>query len=396
MSPRLAVACLLVTAACAGAQKTDSAQATSSVQERMRITNQPPFDVSVCQQRTLSLPQPPTEALLVGAVASSQPQVMECLVDPRSRAGGETTKVTVMASVTDQAGTHTVTGENLTPEGQQCIQATVSKRVPLQPLPPGAAKVEGQAAFIHEANGSPSVRFGVNEGSDFSGTLRLAQPTWCDCYAPYANRAPPILTATITLRRGSGTPADVTFEPSGSTEGDQLAACLKQKMLVLPATLNVDEVSFPYRFTHFNALATEPAANLPGELRFYQLDLVRGQHAAATAMALGTRGHAAEAYDTLAVQYQKDPKKNSALIPKLREQCATLVKAAEGWVAALEAQQRVDQQTVTLAQELKVKDSSWAEVETGSQGVLATTQQDLAGARQRLADDQALCVKLGK
>lgn len=395
MSRRLAVACLLITAACAGAQKTDSAQA-SLVEERMRITNQPPFDVSLCQPRTLSLPQPPNEALLVGAIASSQPQVMECLVDPKSRAGGETTRVTVKASVTDQAATYTVTGENLTPEGQQCVQSAVSKRAPLQPLAQGAAKVEGQTEFLHEATNSPAIKFGVNEGSDFSGTLRLAQPGWCDCYAPYANRAPPLLTATVTLRRGVATPADVTFESSGSTEGNQLAACLKQKMLALPATLSVEELSFPYRFTHFNALATEPAANLPGELRFYQLDLVRGQHAAATAMALGTRGHAAEAYDALAVQYEKDPKKGSALIPKLREQCAVLVKGAQGWVAALEAQQRVDQQAVALAQELKVKDASWSEVETASQGVLATTQKDLEAARQRLADDEALCVKLGK
>jgi hypothetical protein len=396
MLRRLAVVSVLVTAACAGQQRTDSDQATT-VQERMRITNQPPFDVAHCQQRTLNLPRPPNEGLLVGALVSARPQVMECLVDPKSRAGGDTTRMTVKASVTEQAAAYTVSGENLTPEGQKCVRDAVTALAPLQPLAKGAQPVEAQAEFVHEAGNSPSVRFGINEGSDFSGTVRLAQPTWCDCYAAYPNRAPPVLTAKITLRKGSPTPADVTFEPSGSTEGDQLAACLKQKIVALPARVGVDEVAFPHRFLHFHSLATEPAANLPAEMRFLQLDLVRNQRAAATAIALGTRANAAEAYDALVTEYKKDPKKNYELIPRLREQCAALVKAADGWIAALEAQQSADQQTVTLVQELRAKDAAaWSEVETASQGVLATTQQDLEKARQRRQDDEAACPKDSK
>ena len=64
------------------------------MQERMRITNQPVFDVAVCHPRALELPQPPNQGILVGALVSTRTQVMECLVDPKSRAGGETTKVT--------------------------------------------------------------------------------------------------------------------------------------------------------------------------------------------------------------------------------------------------------------------------------------------------------------
>ncbi len=396
MSRLLAVASVLVIAACAAPQKTDTAQPAAPVQERIRITNQPPFDVALCQQRTLSLPQPVNQALLVGALAAAQPQVMECLVDPKSRAGAEATRVMVKTSVTEQAAAYTVTGENLTPEGQKCVQEVVSVLAPLQPQPKGGKPAEAQTEYIHEASNSPAVKFGVNEGSDFSGTVRLAQPSWCDCYAPYASRTPPMLTASLKLTKSSATPADVTFEPSGSTEGDQLAACLKQKLVALPAKLGVDELSFPYRFTHFNALATEPAANLPGELRFYQLDLVRSQRAAATAMAFGTRAHVAEGYEAIASEYMKDPKKNSGLIPKLREQCGKLVKASEGWIAALEAQQSVDQQTVALAQELKAKEPAWAEVETGSQGSLAATQQDLTTAKQRRTEDEGICVKLNK
>ncbi|HZI16843.1 MAG TPA: hypothetical protein VE153_41130, partial [Myxococcus sp.] len=127
MLRRLAVASVLFTAACAGQQKPDAAQGANkptSTEERVRIGNQPAFDVASCFPRELSLPAA-NQGVLVGALLTTRPQVMECLVDPRSRAGGETTKVTVTASVTDQAGAHTVTGENLTPEGQQCVQAAV-------------------------------------------------------------------------------------------------------------------------------------------------------------------------------------------------------------------------------------------------------------------------------
>lgn len=392
MLRRLAIASVLVTTACASQQKGNAAAAAAAtVQERMRITNQPYFDVSLCHPRQLTLPQPPNQGILVGALVSTRPQVMECLVNPKSRGPAATTKVTVKTSVTDQAATHTITGENVTPEGQQCIQAAVDKAVQLQPLAKGAAPVEAETQFIHELNNSPSITFGINEGSDFSGEIRLAQEQWCDCYAGYADKAPPVLTAKITLKKASPTPADVTFEPSGSTEGDQLAACLKQKIIALPAKVKSDELSFPHRFVHFHAQVSEPAANLPPELRFYQLEQVRSQRAADAAIAFGTRANAAETYDAIVSKYQKS--KDWKLVPELKEKCAALVKSADAWVSALEAQQAVDQATVTLVSELKAKDEGWANVETASQGTLTNTQKDLETAKQRRQADEAACPK---
>jgi hypothetical protein len=393
MLRRLAIASFLVTAACAGQQKTGeaAAAAAATVQERMRITNQPVFDVVVCHSRQLELPQPPNQGILVGALVSTRPQVMECLVDPKSRGQASTTRVTVKTSVTAQAATHTVTGENLTPAGQTCIQEAVNKLVPLQPLAQGSQPVEADTQFIHELNNSPAVTFGINEGSDFSGTVRLAQEQWCDCYAGFTTQAPPTLTAKIKLTKASQTPADITFEPSGSTEGDQLAACLKEKIAALPAKLSVDELSFPHRFIHFHAQATEPASTLPPELRFYQLELVRGQRAADAAITFGMRANAAEAYDAVVAKYQKT--KDWKLIDELKAKCAALVKAADGWVAALEAQQQVDERTLTLVQELKAKDAAWGEVETASQTSLANTQKDLETAKQRRQADEAACPK---
>jgi hypothetical protein len=392
MLRRLVIASVLITTACASQQKGNAAAAAAAtVQERMRITNQPPFDVTTCHPRQLTLPQPPNRDILLGALIATRPQVMECLVDPKHRGPAATTKVTVKTSVTDQAATHTVTGENLTPEGQQCIQAAVNKAVQLQPLAKGAAPVEAEDSVVHEMNNSPAVTFGINEGSDYSGQVRLAQPQWCDCYAGYATQAPPVLTSKITLKKTSQTAADITFEPSGSTEGDQVAACLKQKMAALPAKVTSDELTFTHRFIHFHALVSEPAANMPPELRFYYQEQVRNQRAADTAIAFGVRANAAETYDAVVSKYQKT--KDWKLVSELKEKCATLVKAAEAWVAALEAQQGAEQTTLTLVTELKTKDEAWTNAETASQTAVATLQKELETARLRRQQDEGACPK---
>jgi hypothetical protein len=393
MLRRIAIASVLLAAGgCAtqdGAQK--KSQASMTKEERMRITNQPPFDVAVCQSKTLTLPQPANQGILVGALLVARPEVMECLVDPKSRGEADTTRVVVKTSVTDQGGSHTVTGENLTPEGTACVQKVVDSRVPVSALPKGAQPVASESTFVHEATNSPSVRFGINPGSDYSGAVRLAQPTWCDCYANFGAKAPPLLKANVELKKGSPTAASVTFDPVGTPEGDQLAACLQAKMMAVPAHLDVDQLKFGYRFVHFNSQAAEPAADLPPELRFFQLELVRNQRTANAAIAFGGRANAAEAYDAIVQKYQKT--KDWKLIDELKGKCKALVDSAQGWVNAIDAQLKVDQASLALVQELKAKDAAWGEVETKSQEILTNTQQDLANAQKRLADDQAACPK---
>jgi hypothetical protein len=393
MMRRIAIASVLLAASGCATQESAQKKASgpTTKEERMRITNQAPFDVSVCQTKSTALPQPANQGILVGALLAARPQVMECLVDPKSRGEADTTRVVVKTSVTDQGGTHAVSGENLTPEGTACIQKAVDAAAPLTALPKGAQPVASESTFVHEAANSPSVRFGINPGSDFSGAVRLAQPTWCDCYAGFGNKAPPLLKANVELKKGSPTAASVTFDPVGTPEGDQLAACLQAKMMAVPAQLEVEQLKFGYRFVHFNSQATEPAADLPPELRFFQLELVRNQSSAKAAVAFGARANAAEAYDAIVQKYQKT--KDWKLIDELKAKCRALVDSAQGWVNAIDSQLKVDQATLALATELKAKDNAWGEVETKSQEVINNTQQDLANAQKRLADDQNACPK---
>jgi hypothetical protein len=391
MMRRIAIASVLLAAGCAGQQQAQKKQGPTTTEERMRIVNQPPFDIAVCQPRSLTLPQPTNQALLVGALLTTRPEVMECLVDPKSRGEAENTRVVVKTTVNDQGGTHTITGENLTPEGTACIQKVVDTRVPLTALPKGAQPVESESSFVHEAGSGTSVKFGINPGSDFSGNVRLAQKSWCDCYAPFTNKTAPVLKASVELKKGSATAATITLDPAGTPEGDQLAACLQAKMMAVPAALEVDQLKFPYRFIHFNSLAAEPGADMPPEQRFFQYELVRNQRTADSALAFGSRINAAEAYDAIVQKYQKT--KDWKLVDELKAKCKALVDSAQGWVNSIDAQLKVDQASLGLVQELKAKEPAWGEVEVKSQEVLGNTQQDLANAQKRLEADQAACPK---
>ena len=406
MMRRLALTTVLLTAAgCAtqqGAEQGKGSTPAASKEERMRIGNQAPFDVAVCQSKPITLPQPPNQASLVGAILSLRPQVMECLVDPKHRGSADSTRVTVKTSLTDKAATHTVSGDNLTPEGVACIQKVVDTQVPLSPLPAGAAALESSNEFVHEAANSPSVKFGLNPGSDYSGNVRLAQTGWCECYAGFATKAPPIIKANVDLKRkkekkDKDSPetvtntSDVTLDDVGTPEGNQLAACLKGKMAAVPSSIPVDELKFPYRFVHFNSRAGEAPADMPPELRFFQLELVRGQRSAETALALGARTNAAEAYDAVVQKYQKT--KDYGLVSDMKAKCATLGTASQAIVDAVDGQLKADQSSKDLATELKAKDAAWADVETKLTEVVNGTQQDLDNAKKRLENDKAICPK---
>jgi hypothetical protein len=303
--------------------------------------------------------------------------------------------VVVKTTVNEQGGTHAISGENLTPEGTACIQKVVDARVPLAALPKGAQPVSTESTFVHEVGNSASVKFGINPGSDFSGAVRLALPTWCECYAPFTTKAPPQLKATVDLKKESATPAEVVFDATNTPEGDQLAACLQAKMIALPVKLEVSEVKFPFRFTHFHSQATEASADMTPELRFYQLDLLRNQRAAATAIALGDRANAAETYEEVLTRFQKTKQsKQYDMLPELTTKCNALVEASKKSVDAFTAQLQAEQQSMANVQELKAKDAAWGELEGKLQEAVTAAEQDVANAQGRLKADQAACPKV--
>jgi hypothetical protein len=388
-----AVASLVFTSACASMQKQDSASA-QAVQDTARVSNQHPFDAAVCQPvQPLQLPQPVNPDILVGALSLARPQVMECLVAPTSRGEAKSTRVVVKSSVTTEGGKHTVSGENLTPEGLACVQKAVETLVPLTASPKGAAPVSAEAEFTHEQGRSLAVTLGTDVGSDYSGAIRLGQPQWCDCYAGYTTQVPPTLMARVHLAKGQTTPAEVSFEPSTTPEGTALATCLQQKMMALPVQAPPDMMRFSRRFIHFNSKATEPSTDPLPEQRFLQGELVRQQRSAESMMAFGARDSASEAYDAVVLKYQKS--KDRKLLPELAAKCNAVAEADAKWAAAVEARLKADQQSLAIVQELKAKDAAaWSAAEASIQQDVSGSQEELTRAQSRHKADQEACAKM--
>jgi hypothetical protein len=390
MLRRAAVASIVLTAACAPMQKKEGAPA----QDTVRVANQLPFDMAVCQTpQPVQLPQPVNPDILLGALLATRPQVMECLVPPTSRGEAKSTRVVVKAQVSDQGGKYTVSGENLSSEGQACVQKAVEGRVPLAASPQGAAPVSAEVEFTHEQGRSLAVTPGGEPGSDYSGAIRLGQPQWCDCYASYTTQVPPTLMARVLLAKGQATPAEISFDPVTTPEGTALATCLQQKMMALPVTAPPDVVRFSRRFIHFNSRATEPSTDPLPEQRFLQLELVRQQREADTVLAFGARASASEAYDAAVLKYQKS--KDKKLLSELVARCNQVVEADAKWAGAVEAQLKADQQSLAIAQELKVKDAAaWTATEASVQQSVASSQEELSRAQKRVESDREACSKM--
>jgi hypothetical protein len=396
MLRRLALASAVFTfTACATAQKQgtgDAAAAAAAAQDTVKVGNQQAFDVASCPQ-AMPLPQSLTPNVLVGALVAARPAVMECLVAPTARGPAKSTMVMVKLSVSDQGGKHAITGENLTPEGQACIQKTLETLIPLPALPKGTAPVSADVDFAHQQGRSPSVTMGESVGTDYSGAVRLGQVQWCDCYAPFTTTVPPVLKATVKLAKGQPAPASVAFDPAGSPEGETLAACLKQKMMAVPVGQVTEDMQFSRAFTHYNSRAPEPAAGMSPEHRFNQLELLRNYRTGEAAIALGGHEGATDAFDATLIKSQKAKGKMAG---EVAAKCTQLLEAGTKWVSATEAQLKAEQAVLATAQELKAKDAMWAQVEAQIQPTVARTQEDLTNAQARIKTDQETCSKMGK
>jgi hypothetical protein len=295
------------------------------------------------------MPQGLTPNVLVGALVTARPAVMECLVAPTSRGAAKSTKVVLKLSVSDQGGKHTVSGENLTAEGQACVQKVVETMFPLAALPKGTAPASGEVDFTHEQGRSLGVTLGESVGSDYSGAVRLGQAQWCDCYAPFATTVPPTLKASVKLAKGQPAPASVIFEPAGSPEAETLAACLKQKMMALPVGQVTQDEQFSRSFTHYNSRAAEPEASMAAELRFNQLELARQYRTGEAQFALGAQEGATDAFDAALLKSQKAKGKMAA---ELATKCTQLLEADTRLVSAIEAQLKAEQSVLAGVQEL--------------------------------------------
>jgi hypothetical protein len=402
MNRRLTVllAAALVGCGPAPATETQGPDAPTTKMEQLKIVNISQSDLGVCFPKPPATAETITTEALTGLLVAARPQVLECLVDPTRRGAERETRITVKSTLGASGVEHAVAGQNLTPEGEKCVREALGRyfaAVPAIASRPAAsasaAPVTAEAAFSHVAGVLPTVKLGQNEGSDVAGTIRLQQSTWCDCYADWKDAAPRTLKAKIKLKKGAGpvAPAEVTIDPVNEPTADKVAACLKDKVKALKFNVTSDEVTIPYTFLFLHSSHDGPIADAPPEIRFAQLEALRGQRAAAAVVAVGARTVAAVTYDALVKKYKAKPE--NSLVEELKTKCAALLKTDDGWVASIERQLEMDQQTLALIVELKANDPQWAKAEAAIQSNVDATKKDLEAAKKTRTDDAGICPK---
>jgi hypothetical protein len=379
-----------------GGQQQPEAKNAPPVVTTLKVGNISPIDLAVCFPKTPALPDKINKSVLTGLLITSTPLVMECLVDPKNRGPAEATEFTIESTLAGGKLTHKVAGTNVTPEGEKCIGAAVDRFVASSAdwtakanatTNPVSAK---SFPFQHNAATMAAVKMGMSEASDATGTIRLAQAGFCDCYGGWKDAEPGVLQASVKLKKGTA-PA-VTFETSTDPTATQVAACLQPKVSALPIKATTDELTVPYTFAFTNATGTGMFANAKPNMAFAQYDAVRTQYFGASLVADGGRVVAAEAYEVLVQQYKKDSK--SVTIAQLQEGCAALLKGHDGYVEALEKQLAVEEKAVTMVTELAAKDPSWASTKDVATQVPAQTKKDIEKAKADRTEDAALCAKL--
>ncbi len=388
---------VLLAAALASACAGQKGQTQPSV-DKQKIINVSYFDLANCSPRSLNITAPVNQATVVGFLVAARPQILECLVDPKTRGPANDTRVFVDSTVGDGRSEHKVTGENLTPDGEACIRSALDRWTAANPVlswkdgppVPKGTSVTAHTEFQHAVNISPSVIWGQNEASDHVAKIRLAEKDWCDCFAPWKNKVPRPLRFKVKLASDKPSP-EVMFELASDVTTEGVASCVKAKMQALPLKTQSKELTLTYPFNFVHSGVDEIAADAPPDVKFLQLEALRDQRVAEAAIAVGRRTHAVEAYDRLVVKYKAN--RDFALVRPMKESCAALLKTDDEWIGALQRELNTEQSTGTLIAELKAQDPQWSDADVAAQKQINLTRKDLETARSARTSDAGICPK---
>lgn len=401
----------------AGCQTTSSATGPAAApppqETRQPIRNIAHFDIGTCFAAPPELSAPMTKEQVLAVQLSARPLVMECLVDPASRAEGPKTQVNLTSAWTDGAMTHRVTGENLTADGERCVvealekytQALILKPTEGHPGPAGGASpVENAFSYAHDVNRDVAVKLGINELSDLVASIRLAMPGWCDCYQPVQAQVPPsFLTQVVTTQRkaaeGKAAEVDVAVEvdPKAPPSGvpGPVVECLLGKVRQHPLPVRSAKNVFPYAFIHTNFEARSDEAITDPLLRLDQLELERTQRLADRLAAYASVNAAAASYQHLVNQYRAKPA--SVKRPQLQARCAAMVSGDEAYLKVLRELKAVADLQVSIVQGIRAKDASYPEaVEAHTLKAQSEAAENLKAAEETLKSDQGICARLLK
>lgn len=370
---------VLVAAGCATPSSTTKDDKKGAEPEKMSIGNNSPFDLSVCGGRPLTL-EPLSEEVVMGALLTRGAAFQECFLDPKATSGVPA-DISVKATVAEGGTTVAIGGTGLTDAGKACLEAA-AKAVTFPTLPAGSAAVSGQ---VPVRVGVRPVAWGMNVASDAAGTVRLALPSMCGCFAELGDAPPP--TPVAKLKLTAATPPAVTIDGVAETPG--LATCLadKVKALALPKA----DLEMPFPFILVNGWASTANPGATPAMQFQQFEAIRARRTAEVLIAAGRRGTSALRYDEVVKKYKAKP--TPSLIGELKTKCADVLAGDDAQLAALKALVEVYQAETKLVVAEKAKDPQWADVEAGLAQQLTQASGEVVRVEQQKVNDANACPK---
>jgi len=399
VTSRLAACCLAVLLA---------STARADTKDKDKVGNFVPFDLAVCFMKPAAVEAPATDTALSGLWILARPLVLECMADTRFFVPGKSSAFKVTLTVDDKGFTQTVDSDGLTAFGKKCIQDAVLRvSPPLAPLPTGSKPATFSEQWP-ELPPTTQVRFGVNEFSDVTGTVRLALPALCPCFAPFEKGPVPaaiglkvrLTQAPEKFKAGDGSlppPVLVTVADAAPAE---VKSCLTPKLTALPYPKpKSDQIEVPYEITFLNSLAdTTDTSKLPDSVRFAQLDAMAVPRAATSQLELDRKVKSSDAYNALVKQYQelakKDPKKAKGMLKDLVASCKKMVAQDDVYISSLESENTLRQEQLSVVTALGAKNAAWAPLEAAAKKTASESEALVNKAKELKASDEKVCPKV--
>jgi hypothetical protein len=372
-----------------------------------KVGNFVPFDLDVCFTQAATVEQPVTDVTLQALWILARPLVRECLVDARNYTKSAAFKITL--TVTDAGFTRTIDSDGLTATGKKCIDDAVGKvSPPLNPLSAGSKPVTFSDQ-VGEWPPNEQVRFGINEFSDVTATVRLAMPSLCSCFEPYRLTPDPapfglkiqLTPAPEKFKDKEGKmpkPVEVTI---GNGPPAPVQSCITDKLsaLTYPPFKSDNQVVVPYEFTFLNAVAkSTDVAALPDATKFAQLEVMGVPRGAASQLQLARLNLASLHYNALVTKYQglakSDPKGAHGMLKELVSSCKQMIAEHDAYIGALQDEAQIRKDQLAVVSPLKAKDPAWAPFEATVQKYVTEADGLVAKARQNKATAEKICPKV--
>ncbi len=380
---------------------------TARAADKDKVGNFVPFDLAVCFLKPTTIQAPATDTALSGLWILARPLVLECMADTRFFVPGKSPAFKITLTVNDAGFTQTVDSDGLTAFGKKCIQDAVTRVSPtLAPLPAGSKPATFSEQWP-ELPPTTQVRFGTNEFSDVTGTVRLALPAMCPCFAPFEKGPDPaaiglkvqLTQAPEKFKAGDGSlPPPVLVTVADGPPA--VKTCLTPKLTALPYPKpKSDQIVVPYEITFLNSVAdsTDTGA-LPDAVRFAQLDAMAVPRAATSQLELDRKVKSSDAYNALVKQYQdvakKDPKKAKGMLKDLVASCKQMVAQDDVYIATLENESKLRQEQLTVVTALGAKNAAWAPLEAAAKKTASESEALMNKAKDLKTSDEKVCPKV--